>query len=93
MNLLRTLRTISLIFLAGSATGAYGEWNYLHKESERTLSVALRGYCAQRDVTGQPYWYSCQDALIAAELTQRDIARDQETAAIMVEMNKPSKKR
>ena len=83
MNTFRFIRTLSMFFLMGSATGAYGEWRYEHGQAERIQAIALRGYCAQRDPMGTPFWYNCQDAAIAAELTSRAIEHDDEIAKLI----------
>ncbi len=91
LEYLRHLRMLSLVFLAGGATGAYAAYGYEHQATEHLASLADRGYCAAKDVDHNRYWYACQDAAVALELQSRAIQHDEETAAILADMAKPTK--
>ncbi len=85
IDFLKTLRTLSLIFLAGGATGAYGEYRH---GTEHVMSLALKGNCVQPDVDNQPRWFACADYYIATELQRRDAERDAEVTAVLSDMAK-----
>lgn len=84
-------KRLCMAYLLGAAMGAYYVYNLEHRVTEHLKDIAARGWCGQRDIEQTLYWFACQDAAIANELNQRDMAHDQETAAILSDMG--SKKR
>lgn len=88
IDFLKTIRTISLIFLAGTATGAYTAYGYEHANTEHVMGLVLKGGCAQPDLDKQPRWFQCADYYIATQLQHQDEQRDAEVTAVLNDMAK-----
>lgn len=90
MYALRSLRTISIVFLMGTGTGAYLLYEYY---AAPMLSLVKRGYCGNEDVTHSLWWSACRDSYIAMEIQQREAERDSETLTILnsMEGNQPKR--
>jgi len=86
----RTIKMTFWVFVSGAAAGGYGVYQYVHVPFQ--ASIIDRGYCGQRDPFGTAFRYPCRDSAVAMELTQRAMEQDQQTAAILADMEKPTSK-
>lgn len=86
--MLKSLRTLSIMYLMGCGTGSYGVYEGLYQPF---LHIAAdRGYCSQRDPMGTAYWYRCKDTYFAAQLQLED-AHEDKIANLIEETSKPKK--
>lgn len=89
LDFFKTIRTVSLIFLAGSATGAYGAWRHSTTITDDIQARMVEGgWCAQADPRKVVYLFACRDVYHAEALQQRDAEVDAEVNTILSDMAK-----
>ena len=80
---IRSLRNLTLFFIAGTAVGAYGAYGSEHAKIEHLESLSDRGIVSAMDIDHNRYRYACIDAAVALDLQQRAIQHDEEMAAAL----------
>lgn len=88
----RAAKIAFYVFGTGFVSG-HLEATYLRsKDISHLLSMAERGFCGQRDVDHNFYWFSCQDAYFAAALRPEATPQGDPIGDLIRTAAKPGKK-